>query len=371
MGFDIRVGKGSGSGGGSSTVWKANVATVGALTTTYPDAKEGWAAIVNADGKAYSFNGTVWVQGVVGPQGVPGTSGAAGVSITSVTGPVTVGLVDTYTVHFSNGNTTPFVIHNGTDGTNGTNGINGTNGTNGINGTNGVDGHSPVITFSGTHIIVDGVQGPDLKGQAGNDGTNGTNGVDGVGISSVTGPVTVGRNHTYTLHLSNGATQEFTVSDGTNGIDGAGQAETTQTIKDKLGITTLSGSNTGDQDLTGLSHTNRTALDAVTGTNTGDQDLTGLSHSNRSSLDLVSGTNTGDETATSIKTKLGVSTLSGSNTGDQDLSTLAPKASPTFTGAPSVAAGVDYTTAKFRNIVLSTADPSGGNTGDIWIKYTP
>jgi|GEM_PF-4914248 len=33
----------------------------------------------------------------------------------------------------------------------------------------------------------------------------------------------------------------------------------------------FSGSNTGDQDLTGLTHTNRTALDLVTGSNTGDQ----------------------------------------------------------------------------------------------------
>ncbi len=34
----------------------------------------------------------------------------------------------------------------------------------------------------------------------------------------------------------------------------------------------------------------------------------------------TSGTNTGDETDTTIKTKLGITTLSGSNTGDQDLS---------------------------------------------------
>lgn len=37
-------------------------------------------------------------------------------------------------------------------------------------------------------------------------------------------------------------------------------------------------------------------------------------------------------TATLIKSKLGITTLSGINTGDQDLSSLAPKASPTFTG---------------------------------------
>jgi hypothetical protein len=49
-------------------------------------------------------------------------------------------------------------------------------------------------------------------------------------------------------------------------------------------------------------------------------------------LGNTSGTNTGDETVTTIKSKLGITTLSGSNTGDQDLSSLAPKASPTFTG---------------------------------------
>ena len=47
----------------------------------------------------------------------------------------------------------------------------------------------------------------------------------------------------------------------------------------------------------------------------------------------------------------------------------APLASPTFTGSATVAAGTDYTTAKLRNVILSTANPSGGNNGDIWIKY--
>ena len=47
----------------------------------------------------------------------------------------------------------------------------------------------------------------------------------------------------------------------------------------------------------------------------------------------------------------------------------APLASPTFTGSATVAAGTDYTTAKLRNVILSTGNPSGGNNGDIWIKY--
>jgi hypothetical protein len=46
----------------------------------------------------------------------------------------------------------------------------------------------------------------------------------------------------------------------------------------------------------------------------------------------TSGVNTGDETVTTIKTKLGITTLSGSNTGDQDLTPYATKSTPTFTG---------------------------------------
>ena len=52
-----------------------------------------------------------------------------------------------------------------------------------------------------------------------------------------------------------------------------------------------------------------------------------------------------------------------------EIDTKAPLASPTFTGTAKVAAGTDYTTAKLRNVILSTADPSGGSNGDIWIKY--
>jgi len=56
---------------------------------------------------------------------------------------------------------------------------------------------------------------------------------------------------------------------------------------------------------------------------------------------------------------------------DNLLSPKAPLASPAFTGAPTVATGTDYTTAKLRNVILSTADPTAGdgNNGDVWIKY--
>lgn len=55
----------------------------------------------------------------------------------------TVGLVKTYTITYTDGTTTTFDV------------------------TDGADGHSPVITFVGTTIYVDGVAGADLKGDTG------------------------------------------------------------------------------------------------------------------------------------------------------------------------------------------------------------
>ena len=84
------------------------------------------------------------------------------------------------------------------------------------------------------------------------------------------------------------------------------------------------------------------------------------------------------KSASYFATASNVSTINNSlNTINSDISTInsslsakAPLASPSFTGTAKVAAGTDYTTAKLRNITLSTANPTGGSNGDIWIKYT-
>lgn len=47
------------------------------------------------------------------------------------------------------------------------------------------------------------------------------------------------------------------------------------------------------------------------------------------------------------------------------------KSGGTMTGALVAQNNVDYTTAQVRNIIISTADPSGGSNGMLWIKYTP
>lgn len=41
----------------------------------------------------------------------------------------------------------------------------------------------------------------------------------------------------------------------------------------------------------------------------------------------------------------------------------------TMTGALVAQSNINYATAQVRNIIISTADPSGGNSGDIWVKY--
>jgi|SRR5690625_5834514 len=49
----------------------------------------------------------------------------------------------------------------------------------GADGQDGADGHSPEITWDGTTIIVDGVDGPDLQGPQGPKGDAGADGEDG------------------------------------------------------------------------------------------------------------------------------------------------------------------------------------------------
>ena len=59
--------------------------------------------------------GSQGVQGIQGPQGEPGTAGSS-VTVVSVSKTKTEGLVDTYTIQFSDGTKTEFTVTNGSDG---------------------------------------------------------------------------------------------------------------------------------------------------------------------------------------------------------------------------------------------------------------
>ena len=45
------------------------------------------------------------------------------------------------------------------------------------------------------------------------------------------------------------------------------------------------------------------------------------------------------------------------------------KSGGVMTGALVAQTNTDYATAQMRNVIISTSDPSGGSSGDIWIKY--
>lgn len=46
-----------------------------------------------------------------------------------------------------------------------------------------------------------------------------------------------------------------------------------------------------------------------------------------------------------------------------------PPSGGTLTGPLVAQTNTSYTTAQMRNVIISTADPTGGNNGDIWLKY--
>ncbi len=162
--------------------------------------------------------------GADGAQGPAGADGDDGNGIASIEKTSTAGLVDTYTVTFTNGTTTTFTVTNGAQGAPGQNGQNGTDGTdgNGITkiektGTSGkVDTYTISFTNGGTSTFTV---------TNGNDGQNGQNGSDGVGISSIEKTSTSGLVDTYTITFTNSLTTTFTVTNGADGAQGPAGAD--------------------------------------------------------------------------------------------------------------------------------------------------
>ena len=85
-----------------------------------------------------------------------------------------------------------------------------------------------------------------------------------------------------------------------------------------------------------------------------------------SALSAVVDGNTDDITANAQN----ISTLqSNISTLQSNVNGKVSKSGDTMTGALVAQNNTNYSIAQVRNIIISTEDPSGGKSGDIWIKY--
>lgn len=180
--------------------------------------------------------GETGATGATGPQGPTGPTGATGNGIQSITKTGTSGLVDTYTILFTDGTTTTFTVTNGQDGSDGADGVSPTVSTTAITG-----GTEVTITDAdGAHTfdVMDGAQGSTgpqgpqgpqgetgatgatgPQGPAGQDGADGSDGYSPtVSTSAITGGTAV------TITDAQGP-HTFDVMNGINGQDGAPGAD--------------------------------------------------------------------------------------------------------------------------------------------------
>lgn len=145
-------------------------------------------------------------------------AGKDGRGIVSIVKTATSGLVDTYTITYTDNTTNTFNVTNGANGINGQDGADGQDGV-GIasiakTGTQGLVDTYSIIMTNGTTYTYQVTNGKD--GENGRDGTDGQDGTDGVGIVSITKTSTSGLVDTYTILLTNGTTTTFTVTNGSD-----------------------------------------------------------------------------------------------------------------------------------------------------------
>ncbi len=134
---------------------------------------------------------------------VTGQDGEDGNGISDISKTSTEGLVDTYTITYTDGTTTTFKV---------TNGEQGEQGIQGIQGEKGEDGHTPIITIQNGYWYIDGVST--------NQSAQGVQGETGNGISEISKTSTAGLVDTYTITYTDGTTTTFKVTNGEQGEQG-------------------------------------------------------------------------------------------------------------------------------------------------------
>lgn len=167
---------------------------------------------LETDGDVYIFMESGWSKfttikgdkGDKGDTGATGNPGSAGKGISSIS-KTTEGLVDTYTITFTDGTTNTFTLTNGANGLPGTNG----KGIKSINKTTEglVDTYTITYTDDTTYVFT-------LT-----NGADGLPGAAGKGIKSVN-KTTEGLVDTYTITYTDNTTYVFSVTNGDNGSNG-------------------------------------------------------------------------------------------------------------------------------------------------------
>ena len=192
-------------------------------------------------------------------------AGKDGRGIVSIVKTATSGLVDTYTITYTDNTTSIFNVTNGANGINGQDGVDGADGV-GIasiakTGTQGLVDTYTITMTNGTTYTYQVTNGKD--GENGRDGADGQDGTDGVGIVSITKTSTSGLVDTYTILLTNGTTTTFTVTNGSDATqvqsDWA-QSDSTAVdfIKNKPTIPTIPATATQSEINAGSSTSQRT-----------------------------------------------------------------------------------------------------------------
>lgn len=160
--------------------------------------------------------------GADGQDGADGADGEDGNGIASIVKTDTTGLVDTYTITFTDGNSTTFTVTNGANGQNGTNGQDGADGADGADGVGiasieKTDTSGLVDTYTITYTDGDTDTFTVTNGEDGQDGQTGQTGATGNGIASIELYSTSGLAKTYRITYTNGNHFDFVVTDGANG----------------------------------------------------------------------------------------------------------------------------------------------------------
>ena len=202
-GTDTEIRARANDGKGIETISKTN--TEG-LVDTY--------TITFTDGTTAIFTVT---NGSNGSNGTNGEKGDTGNGIRTITKGESSGLVDTYIITFTDGTTSTFVVTNGKNGNDGAPGAAGKGITSIIKGDTVGLVDSYIIVFSDGTTFTYNV----TNGAAGQDGSAGA---AGNGISKVEKTNTVGLVDTYTITFTDGTTSTFTITNGAAGQDGSAGA---------------------------------------------------------------------------------------------------------------------------------------------------